>query len=181
MILVIDCEGSSSNPYRASLLSIGAVEMWPGQDSREFYGECYAPCTAEIQEEALAVNGFKREEIGSMGNKQHPTDLVASFMSWARQLAKPKEEIILAGHNLGAYDMPLLRLDCYSNNPFSYRTLDLHTVAYALLGSSMNSGRIYQALGMELEPKPHNALTGAKWEREAFRRLFDKLKQGEVS
>lgn len=180
MILVIDCEGSSPNPYRGSLLSIGAVELWPGQDAREFYGECYAPCTAEIQDEALAVNGFTREAISSgSSSKQHPTDLVAAFISWAKGLSGG-QEIILAGHNLGAYDMPLLRLDSYTGNPFSYRTLDLHTIGYLLLGSSLNSGRIYQKLGMEFEPKPHNALVGAKWEREAFQKLFAKLKDGEL-
>lgn len=32
---------------------------------------------------------------------------------------------------------------------------------------------IYQALGMPEEPKPHNALTGAKWEKLALKKFIN--------
>jgi hypothetical protein len=38
--------------------------------------------------------------------------------------------------------------------------------------SALNSDRVMKYVGIPPEPKPHNALNGAKWEAEAFMRLF---------
>src|SRR3989344_2493483 len=67
-----------------------------------------------------------------------------------------------------------------------YRTIDLHTVAYTyhlkkgLLPplkekrTAINLDYILTLVGLPEEPKPHNALTGAKMEAEAFSRLLQK-------
>lgn len=56
--------------------------------------------------------------------------------------------------------------------PFGHRSVDLHSVAFAKLGKSLSLDGILQAVGLQPEPKPHNALTGARLERDAFKLLL---------
>jgi DNA polymerase III epsilon subunit-like protein len=104
------------------------------------------------------------------------------FLAWIENI----KEKTIAGHN-PSFDRDFLQATAYRyhlNWPMAHRTIDLHTVCYfdmikkgveppTLHGhSSLNSDSIYRYLGMPDEPKPHNALTGAKMEAEAFSRLF---------
>ncbi len=66
---------------------------------------------------------------------------------------------------------------------FKKRSVDLHSVCYTHMlvrgrnpakeGTSIVSlDKVLEYVGLQPEPKPHNALTGAKLEAEAFSRLI---------
>jgi DNA polymerase III epsilon subunit-like protein len=72
------------------------------------------------------------------------------------------------------------------NFKFNHRVIDTHSVAYAEhlrrdkiiphkyekpTESALNLDKILQSVGIPEEPRPHNALTGAKVSAEAFYRL----------
>ena len=68
---------------------------------------------------------------------------------------------------------------------FGYRTVDLHSLGFAHYikrgrippikdrRTAISLDKILGYVGMPEEPKPHNALTGAKMEAEAFSRLIE--------
>ena len=70
------------------------------------------------------------------------------------------------------------------NWPLGYRTVDLHTSVYLHHlkrgieiplrkgRTGIDSEKSFVYVGLLPEPKPHNALTGAKMEAEAFSRLI---------
>ena len=70
------------------------------------------------------------------------------------------------------------------NWPLAYRTIDLHTACWfhmvkkgitppvANKRSDLNSDKIMKYVGIPTEPRPHNALNGAKVASEALSRLF---------
>lgn len=178
-MIVLDIETSGLNPRRNSLLSIGAVDYDTGD---EFYGECRVydgihrdyPA-AVIDDAALAINGFTREQCHDLA-KDFDYSLYMRFLAWA---TNTKRDLLIAGQQVGGFDIPFLK--SIADNPmhgivpvwpFGYRSLDLHSVAFTKLGKSLSLDGILQAVGLAPEPKPHNALTGAKLEVEAFKRLL---------
>lgn len=100
------------------------------------------------------------------------------FSLW---LADNNHDNILAGHN-PRFDLDFLKINferCGATCPFGYRTVDLHSIAFYLFftdptidHTKLKSDAIYKAVKMETEPKPHNALVGAKYETEALYRLI---------
>jgi hypothetical protein len=58
--------------------------------------------------------------------------------------------------------------------------VDLHSLAYGMAlrsgwdmtGEDFSADDLYRSLGLEPEPKPHNALRGALHEMEGFRRVL---------
>ena len=59
-MIVIDIEMSGVNPEKHSILSIGAIDF--ENPDYQFYGECRAFEGAHFMDEALAVNGFTKEQ-----------------------------------------------------------------------------------------------------------------------
>ncbi len=180
-MIILDIETGGLDPNKHALLSIGAVDYETGE---EFYGECRAykdyPGFADdlIDDFALGVNGFTREQCHDV-TKQWPHSLYMQFLYWAA--IQKKRDLFLAGQQVGAFDIPFLKKVASDARhgivpvwPFGYRSVDLHSVAFAKLGKSLSLDGILQAVGLEPEPKPHNALTGARLEREAFKRLLAK-------
>lgn len=163
-MIVLDVETSGTDPEVHSLISIGAVD-W--NSDAEFYicGKVWDG--AEISDEALAVNGFTREQITNPDyGVPFPSEMLAYFERWVRWLY-PEGQVVAAGHNVGSFDMQFLKpMTCWS-----HRSVDLHSIAFAVMGQSLKADAIYRALGMPEEPKPHNALTGAKWEKSALKKL----------
>jgi DNA polymerase III epsilon subunit-like protein len=168
-MIVLDIETSGLDPQRHGMLSLGAVDFATGE---EFYGECSLTPHNLCDDAALAINGFKREDI-SPGKKQPPDELYWKFVLWTHHLEGDR---ILAGHNIGHFD--ILFLERIHNSGwfpkwgFGFRTVDLHSVAYSVLHKSLSHSDICRALGIEPEPKPHNALYGARSERAALMELF---------
>ena len=79
-MIVLDVEMSGLDPNRHSILSLGALDL--DEPTNQFYEECRAWDGAEIDDAALAVNGFTREEAAAP-EKQSEGALIASFIAWA--------------------------------------------------------------------------------------------------
>lgn len=180
-MIVIDVETSGVDPHKNSLLSIGAVDF--EHPERQFYGECRAWEGAHIDDEALAVNGFSHAQATDH-NKKTDRELLLDFLSWTESC----QEKTIAGHNT-SFDRDFLQATAaryHINWTFAHRTLDLHSIAYyhhihrgveipTTHGhSGLNLDGILTYAGLPPEPEPHNGLTGAKLEAEAFSRFFNK-------
>lgn len=166
-MIVFDIETTGIDPVENSILSIGAIDCESGI---WWYDECICPAGKKVSQTALDINGFKEEDIYS--GKKRPIELVERFVRWAKNF---DEKPILAGHNVGSFDVQFLNQVAKEYNfklPFSYRTVDLHSIAYAKFGKSLTHEQICIELGLPPEPKPHNALEGALSERNTFRRLM---------
>ncbi len=178
-MIIVDSEWSGVDAHKNSLLSIGAIDF--SDPTRQFYGECRMWEGAHHNPEALAVNGFTVEQITDP-KKKSDGELLAEFIAWAM---KSKEHTI-GGQN-PSNDVEFMEATAHRYHidwPMAHRVFDLHSIAYfhmlkrgitppVLKGhSDLNLDKILSYVGIPTEPKPHNALTGAKVEAEAFSRLF---------
>jgi len=178
-MIVVDIEASGVDPHKNSLVSVGAVDF--ADPENQFYEECRVWEGAHIDDAALKINGFSKEEILSK-EKQTDADLLLKFLSWASGC----EERTIGGQNPST-DRDFLKYTAERyriNWPFAHRTLDLHSICYFHSirrgitpptknnHSSLNLDSILSYVGIGDEPKPHNGLTGAKLEAEAFSRLM---------
>ena len=178
-MIVADIEASGLDHNRHSLLSIGAVEL--EHPERQFYGECRMWDGATTMSDALAVNGFSEAECRDP-KKHSLEELMQNFFHWIEQC----EDKTLAGQNV-SFDRDFLN-NSFSRSHlgwhFSYRTLDLHSMAYMDMikrglaiptkneRTELSLDAILKYVGLPPEPKPHHGLTGAKLEAEAFSRIL---------
>ncbi len=180
-MLVIDIEASGLDPHINSLLSIGAVDF--ENPENQFYGECKMWEGAIASEEALEVNGFTQKEI-TQPDKKPLEILMYEFEEWIKETNN--DNIVLAGQN-SSFDRDFLNSSFHRANidfKFAIRNLDLHSVAYydhikrnipiPLKNghTTLSLDNIVKYSGLKEEPKPHNALNGAKFEAEAFSRII---------
>lgn len=178
-MIVIDIETSGTDPYKNSILSIGAIDF--SNPKRQFYEECQIEKDKEYTEEALNVNGFKKEELTSP-KKKTLEKVLNEFFEWM----KPVEDKTIGGHNVN-FDAGFLNYSFKRYNinfSFGHRVLDTHSLVYASILSrglkiplknektNINSDYVFNYVGLPSEPKPHNALNGAKMEAEAISRLI---------
>lgn len=181
-MIAVDVEGSGIGPDTHSILSVGALDL--DNPSNQFYEECRVWEGAHINDEALAVNGFTKEQITDPA-KQSEADLVHKFAAWAEGVA----DRTLAGQNV-SYDRDILeagaRRATHTAWPFAHRTIDVHSLAWmhqvkrgltppvdpAKKHSALNLTAVLAYCGIPEEPKPHNALTGAKCHAEVISRLL---------
>jgi DNA polymerase III epsilon subunit-like protein len=168
-MIILDIETTGTDPKRHCMLSLGAVDYETGA---EFYGECRVYKASLIDPIALGINGFTEQEAKNPA-MQFAYELYEKFLKWSEQFP----DKLLAGHNIGHFDVLFLEeyhrlVNPEQKFPFGYRTLDLHSVAFAKLGRSLSHESICEALGLPKEPKPHNALAGARSERDAFKLLL---------
>lgn len=89
-MIVVDVEASGVSPEKDSLVSVGAVDF--SNPARRFYEECRIWDGAHIEDDALAVNGFSREQITDP-KKKTDREVVIDFLAWLEQA----EEKTLAG------------------------------------------------------------------------------------
>ncbi len=184
-MIIVDVEASGLQPEKHSIVSLGALEF--EKPENRFYGECRIWDGAHIQNEALAVNGFSHAQVTDT-NKQSEADIVIAFLEWTMMIP----DRTLGGQNPGSLDRAIIEraairagVECR----LAHRTIDLHSIAYmhmiragktppfdtAHSRSALNLDAILTYVGIPEEPKPHNALTGALLEAEAFSRLlYDK-------
>lgn len=180
-MIVIDCEFSGIDPARYGLVSIGSVDL--NNPSNRFYGECRIPNNLACNPKSIEVCGFTEAQVRDP-NKQSEKELLLSFIEWM----KPIPDKTMAGHNPGI-DRDHLQAIATRNTIAEWneirRTVDLHTVCYVYFlqhnlsipmrqdqQSGIDSDTIFLFVGLPTEPKPHNALTGALMEAEAFSRLL---------
>lgn len=170
-MIVIDVETGGLDPHKNPLLSIGAVEF-ENQDNT-FYVAIAPYGDLEITEQALAINGINVNEWRS----KDPLEVaMKAFNDWVSPI--PNKMII--GEN-PSFDRDFININlarCGIKSPFGYRTLDIHTAAFVKFKKAgiqfdkLGMDDTYRILFMEPEPKPHNALVGARMEAKAFSRLL---------
>ena len=179
-MIVLDVEATGTEPAKHSIVSIGALDL--ANPTNRFYMECRAWDGAHIMDEALAVNGFSREQVT---DKSKPTeaDLTHAFKAWSEGV----EERTFAGQNV-SFDRDFLRAAAeragHTDWPFAHRTLDTHTMCFmhmvergiqppvAHKRSALNLDAVLNYCGIPEEPSPHNALTGALCHAEVIARLL---------
>ena len=179
-MLVIDMEATGLDFKKNSIVSIGAVDF--EKPERQFYEECRVFDGAEIDPGGLAVNGFTEEECLDP-SKKSLNEVMQLFYTWVKESEGDK---ILAGQN-AYYDRDILNESFKRAGiefQFHYRIVELHSVAYFDFikkgatppikneVSALNMDKILDYVGLFQEPRPHNALVGAKMEAEAFSRIF---------
>jgi DNA polymerase-3 subunit epsilon len=178
-MIVVDVEMSGVNPDKNSIVSIGAIDF--DTPTRRFYEECRVWDGAHISDEALAVNGYTKDELLDT-TKQTPEELIKNFITWSRECG----EHTLMGQNPGTdlWFMENTALRYHMEWSFAHRSLDLHTVCVMHMiqrgielptsnnRSDINSDFIMKYVGIPTEPKPHIAINGAIYEAEAFSRLL---------
>lgn len=184
-MIAVDVEASGIGPETHSIVSVGAVDL--ADPSRQLYEECRVWDGAHINDEALVVNGFTREQITDPA-KQSEADLVHKFAAFA----EPSADRTLAGQNV-SFDRDILQAAAaragHTEWPFAHRTIDTHSLAWMHMvkrgltppidaekkRSALNLDAILNYCGIPEEPQPHNALTGAKCHAEVISRLlYDK-------
>lgn len=179
-MIIVDVETAGINAEQSCILSIGALEF--SNPNNQFYGECRIwDDTEEITEEALKINGFSKEQIRDK-SKKSPKELLEAFLAWMETC----EEKTMAGEN-PFFDRSFLKATAEREEIkviFPYRTVDLHSLCYSNhlrrgipiplknKRTDLSLKKIFPYVGLPEEPMPHNALTGAKMEAEAFSRLI---------
>lgn len=178
-MIVADIEATGLDPHKHSILSIGAVDF--EHPERQFYGECRIWDGASIMSDAIAVNGFTREDCVDP-KKMSIKELMDKFLLWVNECG----DKTLAGQN-PSFDRDFLNTSFARASigwHFSYRTLDLNSMAYMDMiqrkipiqhknnRADLSLDTILTYVGLPEEPKPHNGLTGAKMEAEAFSRIL---------
>jgi len=181
-MIIIDTELSGLDSTKDSLISVGAIDF--ANPKNQFYGECRIWPGAHINNDALIVNGFTREQIEDP-KRQSDRELVKAFIDWASL----RQEYTFAGQN------PYLDMEFIQNGAkryhlnwnFAHRTIDLHSLCYMHMikrgmtppvlkhRTDLNSDKIMEYVGIPVESHPHIALNGAKQAAEAISRLlYDK-------
>ncbi len=179
-MIVVDIETTGVDPKIHSIVSIGALDF--ENPKNQFYEECRIWDGAKIEEKAMEVNGFTVPQL--IDNKrQSLEDAIKKFIRWTETCPSKT----LAGNHIAAFDIPFLKNSAERYNikwlPH-YGAIDLYSVCVAEMLAKrvtlpiekgvikLKTDDILQYIGLPAEPKPHNGLTGAKMEAEAFSRLI---------
>ena len=181
-MLVLDVEATGVEAHKHSIVSLGALDL-ANPDNR-FYEECHVWDGAHIMDEALAVNGFTKEQITDK-TKMSEANLTHAFLKWSESV----KDRTLAGQNV-SFDRDFLKYAAeragHTSWPFAHRTLDTHTMAWMHMverglqppidpvhkRSALNLDAVLNYCGIPEEPSPHNALTGALSHAEVISRLL---------
>jgi DNA polymerase III epsilon subunit-like protein len=180
-MLVLDIEASGLNREKHSIVSFGALDL--ENPTNRFYAECRVWDGAHIEDDALAVNGFTREEITDP-NKMTEAELIRNFIDWSKDLHNKT----FAGQNV-SFDRDMAReaaCRAHLDWNFAHRTIDSHSLAWMHMvkrglvppldeahhRSALDLDAILVYCGIPEEPTPHNALTGAMCHAEVINRLL---------
>ncbi len=180
-MIVLDVETTGLIPHKHSILSLGALDL--NDPTNQFYEECQVWEGASVDEDALRINGFLKEEvIGQGSTKQTEAELITAFVAWATD--RPQDRTLAAQNP--SFDLEFVQAACARAGidcPFAKRTIDVHTVAWVhMVGhgvvpptknghSAINLDSALKYCGVPEEPKPHNALTGAMCHAEVISRI----------
>ena len=181
-MIILDIETTGLDPLKNGIVSIGAVSF--DNPNETFYEECKIDSDDLIEEEALKINGFTKEQITDK-NKQPQSELINKFYSWLEK----QDDRILAGHNIGFFDLNFIKAKVTKYNIIiktRYRSIDLCSVAQTkhleihkkfliddFKENAMNLPNILKFCGILDNRDNHNALEDAKLAAECFSRLFN--------
>ncbi len=178
-MIVLDVESSGLSPRHHSIVSLGALDL--DDPTNQFYDECRIWDGGKIEDEALAINGFSREEVTDPARKSE-AELITAFVAWACD--RPANRMLAAQNP--SFDLEFVQAACERAGidcPFGKRTLDVHTLVWLHMTangvtppemkhrSAINLDFALRYCGIPEEPKPHNALTGALCHAEVISRI----------
>jgi len=178
-MIVLDVETTGLDPSAGSIVSLGALVL--DSPNTRFYEECRVWDGARIEEEALAVNGFSREQVTSE-SRMSEAELIQKFVSWTLEHTS---DYTLAAQNV-SFDLEFVQQACARAGiacPFGKRSVDVHSLVWMHMqsrGVSIPLSRNRSALsldaelvycGLPVEESPHNALTGALCHAEVVARI----------
>lgn len=178
-MIILDVEASGTNYEKHSIVSLGALDF--DHPEKRVYEECRIWDGAHIDEDALLVNGFSKEQLVEV-HKQSEAELVAKFLAWSSEMP----DHTLAGQN-PSFDRDFLKAAAHRAHmdwPLAHRTIDSHSLCWmhmvkrgiepplAHKRSALNLDAILNYCGIPSEPAPHNALTGALSHAEVIARLL---------
>ena len=179
-IAVLDIETSGLSPDRCAILSIGIVSY--RERLNEFYREYYPFDGAEVVEESMKINGLDIDRI-----KRDPINDPKNAVEDVRAFLQNSGCNVTAGQN-PSFDRNFV--NAYAERyGIDFRLpiwmLDMHSVCMAYMlergidiprkqsvGLFLSGDKILEFVGLGAEPKPHNALNGARYEFEALCRLI---------
>ena len=180
-MIIVDVEATGADSRKHSIVSFGALDF--SNPENQFYQECRIYKGAEIEAEALQVNGFSEKQVKDK-NKKSLEETIKDFLQWTISCSSKT----IAGQN-PAFDRDFLRASAEKYGidwTFGHRTIDLHSLGYAHYlkrgltppnknkKTDLNIDKVLNYVGLPDEPRPHHALTGTKMEAEAFSRLIYK-------
>lgn len=191
-VIIFDTETTGLDAKRNSMVSLGAVD--PNRPDDTFYEECQIFDGAEINPDALKVNGFNAEQITDK-TKQTLKDLYLKFEKYVND----HNADMLSGFNISRFDLKFLANtakrynlpwnlptkyfdlkndfeDMIYNNPtFSDLKIQIDRLFPPKSGNVepekinyISLNRALKYFGIEDEPRPHNALGGAKYATELY-------------
>jgi DNA polymerase III epsilon subunit-like protein len=175
--VVIDLETTGLDPERCQILEIGAVDA----AGRRFYRRCAITRGCRVDWPALECNGIDALDLGE---GIHVGEALCDLMGWL--LGNPQINRWIIGGKNPEFDYRFLRANWPDPNlsqfkeVISRRCVDLHSLVYGMAlrsgwdmtADDFSTDDLYRSLGLEPEPKPHNALRGAIHEMEGFRRVL---------
>lgn len=180
-MIVVDIEASGTENQVHSIVSIGALDF--DHPENRFYRECHIWEGAHIMDGALQVNGFTQAQITDP-HKKSESEIVTEFLEWSLHM----DDRTLLGQNV-SFDRDFLRAAAARAKlswDLPYRTLDTHTMCWMHMiahgmevpidpqhkRSMLDLDAVLNYCGIEEEPHPHNALTGALCHAEVASRLL---------
>ena len=179
-IAVLDVETTGLDQEKCAILSVGIVSY--GKQLNEFYREYYPFEGAAVVEASMRINGF---EIDKM--KRDPVNDPRNVAEDVKSFLKANECNVIAGQN-PSFDRGFV--NAYANRyGMDFRIpiwmLDMHSVCMAYMlensidipkkldgGLFLSGDAILEFVGLGAEPKPHNAMNGARYEFEALCRII---------
>lgn len=175
LALLFDLETTSPNRHKAGIVELAATWYPAHADPLEevFIGRCRPYEGAPIDPGAIAVNG-----CDWLNDPAVPTEAeaVLALARWIAATSGGAREIMMMGWNVGIFDWLVLERAWKDAGagpwPFSFRTIDLHSIAVAELtrrgihvpSEGIKSKLCCEAFGIEPEPKPHRAIGGIAFE-----------------
>jgi hypothetical protein len=179
----VDVESAGLDPELNGILSIGATTI----DCKEYYGECHLYSFQKAERKALEINGFTEVKARDM-EKDSAHEMVRLFIEWCRS---NNVYYIIGKNSRWDYEMikypwdKVFAKDGPKPEPFplSHRVIDLTSLAamaYIKDGimvseKGINSSELQKYLGIPDEPKPHDGLTGARYNRNMLLKLIEKI------
>lgn len=191
-VVIFDAETTGLDARRNSMVSLGAVD--PDRPDEPFYEECRVFEGAEISPDALKVNGFTVDDITNP-SKQTLKDLYIKFEDYVKSHGAEmlsgfnisRFDLKFLANTAKKYDLPWklptkyfdLKNDfedmVYNNPDFSTLKVQIDTLFPTKNGNSdpekinyISLNRALKYFGIEDEPRPHNALGGAKYATELY-------------
>ncbi len=180
-MLVLDVEASGTEYDLHSIVAIGALDF--NFPERRFYQACRVWQGAKVMSEAIKVCGVSEDQLY---DKKLPTEgeTVRMLLEWSEHLVNRT----IAGQN-PSFDRDFLRAASGREGivfPLASRTIDTHSLCWMHMikrgiqpplddqnkRSALDLDGILRYCGIDDEPKPHNAMTGALCHAEVLSRLL---------